>query len=451
MDPVEIDRLHGLRTVLDQAGYESKAVRDRVGDGDWLDQQVGRLRLTDSPLDVLVRLFALGEPVAIDAIEPSALEVMEPLELVRRRDGLVEPLVAIATYGALRLLGDVEVDEAQQAADHVRALSFSSAICDQLTIRATVAVALDLGCGSGVQALLAAANADRVIAVDVNARACAFTRRNAVLNGCSNIEVREGSWFEVVEGDRFDLIVANIPFVISAARRWLHRDSDIEGDGLTASIAGDLVPHLGAGGFATMTASWFDGAPISKWVGPGADVGVVTARSLDPLAHAVVWGGEPIGARRIHEGAFVVRRREHDGSSMHHAALSAPHAGRAADHVRAMFAASGELAALDDAALLESSIALAEWTVVREVLQLVDGEVVITGARIEATTGLDVGVPLDDLTLELVRRLDGAAPFGQCLAEMASDLELDHGLSAPMLRAVRELLAVALLARRPDA
>jgi len=342
VDPVEIDRLHALRAVLDQAGYESKAVRDRVGDGDWLDGQVARLRLTDSPLDVLVRLFTLGAPVGLDVVDPSTLEVIEPLGLVRRRAGSLEPLVAIATHGALRLLGDVDVDAAHQADDHVRALSFSSEICDQLTIRMPVAAALDLGCGSGVQALLAAVHADHVLAVDVNPRACAFTRRNAVLNGCGNVEVREGSWFEPVGGERFDLIVANIPFVISTERRWLHRDSDTEGDGLTASIAGGLLPHLREGGFATMTASWFDGAPIATWVGSGADIGVVTARSLDPLAHAVLWGGEPVGSRSIHEGTFVVRRREHDGGSLHHAGLDAPHAGRAAEHVRAMFAASAD-------------------------------------------------------------------------------------------------------------
>ena len=46
-----------------------------------------------------------------------------------------------------------------------------------------------------------------VTGVDVNERALAMTRLNAALNGV-RIDVRAGSLFEPVAGERFDLIVA---------------------------------------------------------------------------------------------------------------------------------------------------------------------------------------------------------------------------------------------------
>jgi Methylase of polypeptide chain release factors len=43
-----------------------------------------------------------------------------------------------------------------------------------LTVRRDVASALDVGTGCGVQALLAAKHAERVVATDINERALAF-------------------------------------------------------------------------------------------------------------------------------------------------------------------------------------------------------------------------------------------------------------------------------------
>ena len=66
------------------------------------------------------------------------------------------------------------------------------ACCDTLTPRRRVARALDVGTGSGIHALRAAAHADHVVATDVNPRALEFTRLNAALNGLTNIETRIG-------------------------------------------------------------------------------------------------------------------------------------------------------------------------------------------------------------------------------------------------------------------
>ena len=102
------------------------------------------------------------------------------------------------------------------SADHVLGVSSASVSLAQLTPRGSVASALDLGTGCGVQSLHLAAHADRIVATDVNPRALSMTRLNASLNGIGRIDVREGSLFEPVAGETFDLIVTNPPFVISS-------------------------------------------------------------------------------------------------------------------------------------------------------------------------------------------------------------------------------------------
>ena len=74
---------------------------------------------------------------------------------------------------------------------------------------------LDLFAGSGVLAIEAArAGAAEVWAVDVSRRAMAAAWINSRLNGVS-VQARRGSIFEPTGDSRFDVIVANPPFVPS--------------------------------------------------------------------------------------------------------------------------------------------------------------------------------------------------------------------------------------------
>ena len=103
-------------------------------------------------------------------------------------------------------------------ADHVLGISPASTSLAQLTLRDPVASSLDLGTGCGVQALHLATHSDTVVATDVNQRALGIARFNAALNEVADrVEVRDGSFFEPVRGERYDLIATNPPFVISPA------------------------------------------------------------------------------------------------------------------------------------------------------------------------------------------------------------------------------------------
>ncbi|MCL8010155.1 HemK2/MTQ2 family protein methyltransferase [Streptomyces sp. AS02] len=71
---------------------------------------------------------------------------------------------------------------------------------------------LDLGTGSGVLAVQAARLGGHVTAVDISWRAIAAAWLNALLNG-QILRVRHGDLATAVPGRRFDLVIANPPYV----------------------------------------------------------------------------------------------------------------------------------------------------------------------------------------------------------------------------------------------
>ena len=113
--------------------------------------------------------------------------------------------------------------------------------------------ALDLFTGSGVLAVAAAlAGATQVTAVDLSRRAVLSARLNAWRNGVgARVSVRRGDVFAPVAGERFDLIVANPPYLPGeerlprggAARAWEGgADGRLLVDRLCDGAAGHLTP-----------------------------------------------------------------------------------------------------------------------------------------------------------------------------------------------------------------
>lgn len=120
-----------------------------------------------------------------------------------------------------------------------------------LALERMPASVLDLGTGSGAVALALKFHLKqtRVVAVDADASALNTAKRNAArLN--LDVDLRHGRWFEPVTGERFDLVLANPPYVAEgdphlADLRYEPRGALVSGaDGLAAIR--EIVPAVGA-------------------------------------------------------------------------------------------------------------------------------------------------------------------------------------------------------------
>ncbi|MFC4778090.1 class I SAM-dependent methyltransferase [Paenibacillus sp. GCM10023252] len=82
---------------------------------------------------------------------------------------------------------------------------------------------LDVGCGYGPIGLTAAKLAPQghVTMVDINERAVALSRENAVRNGVSHVEVLQSDALAAVADRRYDVILTNPP--IRAGKAVVHR------------------------------------------------------------------------------------------------------------------------------------------------------------------------------------------------------------------------------------
>lgn len=264
-----------------------------------------------SPLETLVRLFLLQTTVSLADAEralPGLVDRLAVDGLVERSVGEVAARLDCRPYTIsdgdrdddLWVVSDLTpgLDGGPQrvGTDHVLGISPASTSLAQLTIREPVGSALDLGTGCGVQALHLARHARRVVATDVNARALAVTRFNAALNDVE-VDVRDGSFFEPVRGERFDLLATNPPFVISPAtgERLVYRDSGLPGDRVVEDIVRTAPQHLNPGGWCQVLANWVIARDrpwderLADWLPERHDVLVVQREVLDPAAYVELW------------------------------------------------------------------------------------------------------------------------------------------------------------------
>ena len=338
-----VDLAPALREALAAATYTFDAVGDLLGTTGQLalarNETTPALRRTTggSPLETLVRLFLLQTEV-------------DRAEADRALPGLVDPLAAggllVGSGGEVRALLDcrpyadddhdwwvvsdltpgLDGQQIRVAADHVLGVSPASTSLAQLTLRAPVGRALDLGTGCGVQALHLSGHAVEVVATDVNARALAVTAFNAALNDVV-VDVRDGSLWEPVADERFDLVTTNPPFVISpaTAERLVYRDSGLPGDQVVEAIVRGAPAHLVEGGWCQVLANWAIATDrpwddrLAGWIDPDCDALVVQREVLDPASYVELWLRDagrhgsarlPRGVRRV---AGLVRTTGHRG------------------------------------------------------------------------------------------------------------------------------------------
>ncbi|WP_414021190.1 methyltransferase [Microbacterium aurugineum] len=226
--------------------------------------------------------------VDADTVTPTAL--LRPQSFVDA-DGVGEWWIASD-------LDEVALDGALPD-DHVLGVGGASRTLAETIVSIEVDRALDLGTGCGIQALLVARRAGRVIATDISARALAFAELNAHLNGVANIEFRQGSMFEPVAGEAFDLIVSNPPFVITprvdGVPAYEYRDGGLVGDALVEQFVRTAPTFLTENGIVQLLGNWESKAGVGglvrleAWVPAELDLWVIEREELSPLGYAELW------------------------------------------------------------------------------------------------------------------------------------------------------------------
>ncbi|MGW4727612.1 DUF7059 domain-containing protein [Streptomyces shenzhenensis] len=274
-------------------------------------ETVPALRATrgDTPLETLVRLFLLQQPVPYARVADvlPAPECLESGWLMRTGGDEVAATVDVRPYGGPGgedwfIVSDLgcAVGGAGGIGNRdegvVLGVGGASTTLAGITVRTPVAAALDLGTGSGIQALHASRHATRVTATDVNPRALHITALTLALSGAPAADLREGSLFEPVkEGETYDLIVSNPPFVISPRARLTYRDGGMGGDDLCRSLVQQSGERLNVGGFAQFLANWqhVEGEDwqdrIRSWMPRGCDAWVVQREVQDITQYAELW------------------------------------------------------------------------------------------------------------------------------------------------------------------
>jgi methylase of polypeptide subunit release factors len=468
------DDVARLRAAIDAAGFTAHAIREALhADADLLssrqDAVVNERRLAEAPaaFATLVRLFVLELPVPVDdadrALPGAGAGALVALGLVTEDDGLLRRAVRIVPHDHLLIASD---EPGTGGANQVPGVQRPSAMLAGLTVRRPVTAALDVATGCGIQALLTAPHAERVVATDVNERALAFAEFNAALNGIENVEFRAGSFFEPAAGRRFGLVVCNPPYVISPETALVFRDSGLPGDTVSAELVAELPAYLDEGAFGTILVSWVAGEdptlrPRAWLEGHGCDAWILHTATDDPIKAATQWNrtleGAPedfaqrvdawleyyarLGIEAIAYGAVVMRRRSGGGNWTRMAELPASRPQAASDHLLRLFDAQDFLAATPDEALLDRRFTLVERAFFDRTVRVESGAWTESSAAVRLAEGIEFGVNLDRYGSALVRVFDGTEPVRDRLGQVAGELGVPEAeLAAFAARLVRHLV-----------
>ena len=478
-----------LRSILDRHGFTGAAVGEAIGSplfgsAHLRDDLPIYLRRIDAPtpLNTLIKLFVLDRSVD----ESRARQAVAPLELDDVRDmGLIEDgprgiraRLRLSYHDGLVLAHDAYDEERRTLRpDHVLDANPTTVSLSNLTVRRQVKRALEIGTGGGVLALRAARHADHVVGTDTNPRALNLAVFNAAINGVANVEWRLGSLFEAVDGERFDLIFCNPPYVISPDSQFIFRDGGRRGDELCEEIVRRAPAYLNEGGFATFLINWAIQAgddwavPLNRWVERNScDSWFMLSAAQDPMSYAAAWNRtrdreaysagverwtryfDELGISRIGLGAVVLRRLAGTAAGRAGGWVRADHlpesvTAPASHHIERLFEAGDRLAALSsDEALLNECFRAAADHRMHQRLKIEDGRYAIEAAEVRLIEGLPFNGTVDAYAIQFLQRCDGRRTVSEIAEAIAADAGVDAAaFTAACPAIVRRLTASGFL------
>jgi methylase of polypeptide subunit release factors len=474
----DLDAAATVGDALRAVGYDGDSIESLLGEdgvaADFDDAVVFARRLPDDTLGETIRLLLLARPVGVGAFP--ARDALVGLGLAVVDGDLLVPRARIVPTEGLYLTFDTFSRGDADPPGWVGSFSPTAYWLASLTPRRRVARALDIGTGNGAHALLAARHAGEVVATDVNRRALAFTQISAALNGISNVQTRLGSLFDPVEGELFDLITCNAPYVISPVSRWQYRDAGFPADELSRRVVVEAARHLAEDGFASVMVSWLaesEDEPdehVRAWLdGSGCDAWILGLSGSDVLDHAAGWNEhlsadpaaygaaidewtryfEDLGTAWVTEGAVVMHKRAGHRHIVRANPVDEDELEFASDQLARVFSTFAAVAH-DGDAVLDGRLRLVDDV-------RFDQELDHTGAVVSTVLVLDEGtcpdLELDLDTADVLIELDGKRTLDRAVERVARREKLSKrqmsALRRDARRAARELLELGALTVEP--
>ncbi|MEV0794107.1 class I SAM-dependent methyltransferase [Kribbella sp. NPDC050459] len=298
-----------LRTAFESAGYTVEGVAERLGAqaGAALDRNetvpaASRTHSGDA-LDTMIQLFRLQQTIPENAVNRAIPGVdLIALGIAERSGGDVKAALDIRPFAedgrewwvVADLTPGLDGRREAMRSDYVLGIAPASLSLIQLTVPIKAERALDIGTGCGIQSLHLADHVNQLTATDVNPRALQLARATAALNHL-DLDIRDGSLYEPVRDERFDLIVSNPPYVISPPGGDLtYRETGFSGDAVVEQLVRQAPDHLTDGGWCQLLANWtcVRGQDwqdrIASWTADRS-AWAVQREQLDPSEYVELW------------------------------------------------------------------------------------------------------------------------------------------------------------------
>ncbi|MCW2949133.1 MAG: transferase [Thermoleophilia bacterium] len=475
-----------LATALRRAGFTREAVGHVLA---WepsalpavVDPVVAahRARADGTDLGLVICAFVLGDVVERAALTAAlSVEALDDLGTL----GLIEPLFDSVTQVQVQvqaqvqvlaqvvpwdervlLFGDPEFGLDADRPDDAFTITPSSRMVHTATMRVATTRALDLGTGTGLHAIAAAQTARTVVATDLNPRALAFARINMAANDVANVELRHGDLFTPVDGERYDLIVGNLPFIIAPpdAGTSLYRFSGLRADDMSRRVVIGSATHLAEGGYATLSANWAcpsgePVAPLTEWLDDRCCDAIVFISDIStPLEHAQFWNRglaatrvgwqseldrwleylAAEGIEQVAQGCVVLRQRapEHVPNWIHPIHIRASLRPNLSAQAATIFAACDGLGDVEQLAdLLDGRVELATDCVIERRHRTTSDGAEFVAATAACAAQPALAVDLDPFELHLVDGIADRRPLHEVLDHAQAMLGVDAAVVEPI-------------------
>lgn len=208
-------------------------------------------RMGAAPARTLREVFGWNRDFDPSLLSPDELAHMCEAGIIRNHDNRLRSQVRWSTIDQLLLVhSGYPTDTADAVFFGPDSYRFARVVDAHLRASsAPIGHAVEIGCGTGIGALLIARarRHARVSALDINPLALRYAAINVALAELTNVSVEYSDVLEGIDGS-FDLIVANPPYMLDARQRTYRHGGGELGEALSVRMVRESLERLSPGG-----------------------------------------------------------------------------------------------------------------------------------------------------------------------------------------------------------